>query len=87
MVIIDLSTPDNPTEVGSLPLSGFAEGIVVNGDYAYAVGYERKVSVIDISNSGNPTLVRQIDVPDDPERPIIADGVLYISVDDFGRKF
>ena len=67
MVIIDISNPSNPVEVGSLisdPSAGFQyafsepRGIYVSGNYAYIATYKSDMlTVVDISNSANPKIV------------------------------
>jgi hypothetical protein len=68
--IIDISDPTNPTEVGYIndterqgtaQLLDGAQGIYVSGKYAYIISNEDKgLSIIDISNSSNPTEVGYI---------------------------
>ena len=54
MVVIDISTPSNPTRVGEITgvvnYLDYARGIAVSGDYAYVTSYTSDAMVvIDIS--------------------------------------
>ena len=69
MAVIDISTPSNPNEVsffGENPHSVFedASGVKVDGDsdgdYAFVVGDEGSLTVINVSNPLNPSIVSSI---------------------------
>jgi len=51
--IVDISDPENPKEAGSLP--GFADGIDIQGNYAYVVE-ANGLSIVDISDPNNPVV-------------------------------
>ena len=56
--IYDVSTPSDPTFLGSLDLGATGYAIVVSGNYAYAATSHdsRELTVINISNPSNPSL-------------------------------
>ncbi|CAE7311416.1 unnamed protein product, partial [Symbiodinium sp. CCMP2456] len=66
MAVIDISTPSNLNEVsffGEHPHSvlEYASGVKVDGDYAFVVGGEEGyLTVIDVSNPHNPSIVSSI---------------------------
>jgi len=57
--IIDISNPDEPTEVGSLELNRNGNEVVVMDNYAYIASGPngKQLSVVDISNPAQPNLV------------------------------
>ncbi|MCO6474175.1 MAG: beta-propeller domain-containing protein [Melioribacteraceae bacterium] len=59
--ITDISDPNNPVVVGSLP-GDFWYSVVVKGDNAY-IGSEEGVKRIDISDKENPLLTGEFDTP------------------------
>jgi hypothetical protein len=66
MIVVDVSDPTAPDEVGGLDPYGYwsAMGIDVSGDYAYvgmsSSGSPEGIAVIDIANPAKPRLVRVI---------------------------
>ncbi|MDP2721068.1 MAG: hypothetical protein Q8O75_03960, partial [bacterium] len=56
--IYDVSTPSNPTLLGSRDLGANAYAVVVSGNYAYVATSHnnRELTVLDVSNPSNPVL-------------------------------
>jgi hypothetical protein len=57
--IIDVSSPDEPTIVGSSP--GYAFGIAHAGNYVYVANHDYGLQVIDVSTPTSPTIVGTCD--------------------------
>jgi len=57
-VILDVSTPGTPTQVGSLDLAGTLANIAVSGNYAYITSSDNNAEllVVNISNPATPTV-------------------------------
>ena len=65
VAVIDISTPTNLNEVaffGENPHSSFEEaaGVKVDGNFAYVVGDEGSLTVVDVSNPHRPSVVSSI---------------------------
>lgn len=61
--VIDISSPNNPTIVGSadIPIYG-AHGLYVSGSYAYVGGDNGCLNVVDINDPQNPTIIGSANV-------------------------
>ncbi|MFA5187399.1 MAG: hypothetical protein WC551_13050, partial [Patescibacteria group bacterium] len=55
--IVNIANPANPTFVRTNTLGDRYHGITVNGDYMYAVTYNRVLSVYKVTDPSNPSLV------------------------------
>jgi hypothetical protein len=58
------SSNPNPTFEGSYNTPGYAKGVAVSGNYAYVVGENTVLQIIDISNPSNPTFKGSYDTLD-----------------------
>lgn len=56
LIIIDVSNPASPKEVGRFQHAG-ADGIAVNGGYAYLAGTQESLYIIDVTTPASPTQV------------------------------
>ncbi|UCE39200.1 MAG: Ig-like domain-containing protein [Thermoplasmata archaeon] len=63
LIIANVTDPDNPSEEGFLELttSGYVD-IYVTGSYAYLADSDGGLTIVDITNSSNPTLVDTYDL-------------------------
>lgn len=59
-VVLDISTPEAPLEVGSVALRGHS--VAVSGTHAYVAGNSR-LSIVDISDASSPKVVGEHNVP------------------------
>jgi len=82
--VIDISNPENLSEVGSCSLfTSWGEwDIFVLDDYAYAVDCE--LYVIDVSNPENPTVVCDYDTPGEALGVFVLGDYAYIADNDTG---
>ena len=60
IVVVDVSTPANPTQVASVFLEGFATDVVISGSLAYASDRPSGLYVLDISNAEAPDLTTSL---------------------------
>ena len=60
LVVLDISTPTNPTFVGSSDAFD-ARDVAVSGIYAYVTDLKNGLKVFDISDPSNPTMVSNVD--------------------------
>ncbi len=63
--ILDITDPTNPRPLGSYSPCGTIEDLVVSGDYCYMVDYNSyDLTIMDISDVNNPTLIATFTLPD-----------------------
>jgi hypothetical protein len=62
LTILDLTTPTLPINIGSFDDPGYGWALAVTEHYAYATN-SMTLTVIDISDPGQPTAISQIDMP------------------------
>jgi hypothetical protein len=63
LLVVDISTPADPTIISSLYLPGAAEAVTVVGETAYVADGEAGLHVIDISTPTSPVITGSIDTP------------------------
>lgn len=63
-VVIDVSNPASPVQVGSLSLNGTPRNIVVSGSYAYVASADnsQELQIVNISNPAAPSLVGSLNL-------------------------
>ncbi|MBC8234652.1 hypothetical protein H8E77_34345, partial [bacterium] len=76
--VIDVSTPENPFEVGFYDTPGYAYGVYVSGSYAY-VADSYSLRVIDVSSPENPVEVGFYDTPDSARSVYVSSGLIYVA--------
>ncbi|KAF5411984.1 MAG: hypothetical protein C5S47_02505 [Candidatus Methanogasteraceae archaeon] len=60
-VVLDVSSPTSPVELGRVMTSGIVCGVAVSGDYAYVVDCWDGLVIVDISNKAAPVLAGSYD--------------------------
>jgi len=61
IVVLDVSSPDSPVELGRVTTSGFVYDVAVSGDYAYVADYPNGLVIVDISDKSAPTIAGSYD--------------------------
>ena len=91
--IFDVSDPSEPERVGFLHTSGYAQGVAVEGDYAYVADSTNGLIVVDVTDKTNPqrtggwnTSDVSLDVAVVGEHAYIADGNNGLVVVDITNK-
>jgi len=56
-VVVDVSKPTNPAQVGRFDTNGVSWGVYVQGNYAYVADERNGLVIIDVSNPENPRLL------------------------------
>jgi hypothetical protein len=86
--VIDVSTPSEPIEVGSLQFDwpGWGEGMAVSGSYAYIGDYWDGFRVVDVSDPESPLQVGFVDIPDHANGVAISGGLGYVANCDAGLR-
>ena len=64
LIILDMSDPAHPQQVGGLDTPGQAKRVVVAGDYAYVADGDAGLRVIDVSNPAAPAEVGHLAPPE-----------------------
>ena len=97
LVILDLSDPDKPVTLSSLPLEGGIHSAWAHDGYVYCNqefgGWERPLHVVDAHDPANPVKLgdfRAEGPPADeivgPHNPFVRDGLLYYAYYDAGLR-
>lgn len=80
LVILDISQPENPTLVGKTNiLSGVVESLAVSGGYAYVALDTAGLSVIDLSNPGEPSRVGSYSTSGGAQGIAVQDTTVYLT--------
>ncbi len=61
VTLIDISTPETPTEISKILMPGLVKSIVIDGDYAYVANTESGLQIIDIKNVNDLSIVGSLD--------------------------
>ncbi|WP_321431112.1 PKD domain-containing protein [uncultured Methanolobus sp.] len=80
-VVVDMSNPESPSELGRLVTDCIFDKIIVSNSYAYAIDYYNGLVILDISNSSGPSLAgsyntdgRAYDIAVSNDYAYVADG-------------
>ena len=84
LTILDVFDPFNPVLKSNLPLQGLAQGIFVNGNYAYLANSEEGLEIIDISDVNSPSLISNLDIQGFASSVFADDNYLYLTDKDNG---
>jgi len=71
--VLDISTPDSPTEIGSLDTPGYAAGIHVSGSTAFMADCS-SLEIVSILEPANPFLMSSISIPGGNAKEVFAEG-------------
>lgn len=93
MYILDLQTPENPTQISQYSHVRSCDPVVVENNYAFVTlrsgsvceGFTNQLEVIDISNLNNPTILKVYPMTN-PHGLGIDEGTLFICDGDDGLK-
>jgi hypothetical protein len=86
MLILDVTNPGLPVQVGSFATPAGADRLAVVGDYAYVAGVGDGLLIIDVSNHSLPHLVGQSPVVSRAVNVAIDGGYAYVADDTFGLQ-
>ena len=87
LVVLDVSEPITPTEVGSTtPFPQFVEGVAVSGTVAYVADGVAGLRVVDVSDLSAPVEVGAYDTPGYAEGVAIAGGYAYVADGHYGLR-
>ena len=79
----DVSTPSDPTFLGSYNNGGNASGVFVSGGVAYVAHNQLGLQIIDVSTPSAPTLLGTYDTPGVAQGIAVSGGAVYVA-DHFG---
>jgi len=87
LVVLDVSNPPTPTEVGSTtPFPDFVEDVVVSGTSAYVAAGGGGLRVVDISNPTHPAEIGFWDSPGYAEGIAVSDNIAYLADGPYGLR-
>jgi hypothetical protein len=82
MTILDMTTPANPTFVGSYTASSTVNHVYVDGTYAYlsTINNSAELTIVNISNPASPALASTVNLADtnDALTTFVAGGFAYV---------
>jgi len=79
MVIMNISNPTNPTFVATHITPGNAQGIYVQGNFAYIADYTNGLRIVDISNPASPQTRSNIATPGDAIDVVVSGNFAYVA--------
>ena len=59
--LIDISTPETPTEISKILMPSIVKSILIDGDYAYVANSESGLQIVDIKNVTGLSIVGSLD--------------------------
>ncbi len=77
--MIDVSVPSAPVEVGFVDTPHYANGVAVNGSYAFVADGSAGLRVISIANPSAPSEVGSVDTPGSANDVAVAGSYAYIA--------
>ena len=83
LVVLDISDPRNPREVGRFDTPRTARSVQLAGSYAY-VGDLKWLRVLDISNPSAPREIASYNTPGYADDVWVTDGTAYVAAYDAG---
>lgn len=82
LIILDISNPTQPRQVGQMLLPGIIRQITVAGNYAYIIHGDRNdtrsLRIVDISNPSTPLYVSSYDGPGTEMDVVVVDNYAYL---------
>ena len=86
--IIDISDPIRPGLISSLEYPGFAQKMILDGDYVYLLSsYNVNLRIINISDPDNPELTGYYTTPDDPYNFVVGDEIIFVADDEYFESY
>ena len=79
LVVVDVSTPASPLQVGSVPLGGLIRGITVSDTVALVAAGKAGLRVVDFSDATRPVEVGAVDTPGDARRVVLDGTTAYVA--------
>jgi len=78
-IVLDISNPEAPSELGRLATDGIIKDINVSGSYAYVADSSTGLLIIDISNPATTTLTGSYDTAGDAYSVAVSGSYAYIA--------
>lgn len=79
LLIVDVSDPSHPREIGSHSTRGYAQGITVDGDFAYVANRGDGLTILDVSDPSRPFEVGSIDTPGSVQDVAVHAGTAFVA--------
>ncbi len=79
LIVLSISNPMTPTQVGSILLPNTVQDVAVMGSLAYVVEGTSGLQVIDVSNPAHPAVIGALLVPGAAQRIVMAGNTAYIA--------
>lgn len=79
LVVSDLADPEHPRILGHVVLPNAAEGVAVDGNYAYVTNWDAGLYILDIAAPASPQLVGSVDTPGYAQHVAAAGSFAYVA--------
>ena len=77
LMVVDVSSPDNPRIVGNL--GEFGEGVFAAGRLAYYTAHTPELQTIDLADPASPRVLGRTTLADFGHRVAVTDGIAYVA--------
>ncbi len=77
--IVDITGPEPPQIVSSIPITNGAMGVAVEGDHAFVVDAAARLHVVDVTDPAEPEVVSSVDVEGSAYGVVIAGHYAYMA--------
>ncbi len=75
-----------PTSLSFIPIPGFANGVAVNGNYAYVAAGASGLQVVDVTNRSNPNIVASLTLAGNANDVTLLGNLAFVAAGDSGLE-
>jgi len=79
LLVVDVSDPVDPVEVGSHSTRGYAQAISIDGDLAFVANRSDGLTILDVSDPMRPVEVSHLDTPGSAWDVLVSAGVAHVA--------
>jgi len=79
LLIVDVSDPAKPLEIGAHSTRGYAQAVAVYGDYAYIANRGEGLTILDVSDPTRPFEVGMLDTQGSAQDVVVSGTIAYVA--------
>ena len=79
LLLVDISDPAQPREIGAHSTRGYAQAVDVDGEYAYVANRGEGLTILDVSDPTRPFEAGSIDTQGSAQDVVIHGGLAYVA--------